>query len=302
MTATWRTKGVIVTTPQIFEGLIRTRWDQANAAGKILYRSDTLTTQTIEQGGITLHLLHNACRDAYDQSTKSIDKPASRTVPFYDGFNPELARTADGRFKILGNKFACQQYQCILVPTEPQEVLTAEFLGTSLRLATEHPFLTFIYNALNAGKTVPQQYWLVSFHAYHPFDGFEAHLSLLGTVHGILVQKRDVPCYMLTLPLSGDIQSATAILMRLVDYMQAKSFNLFLYGNHAFFIPREDVEIPVGFENHRFGGLEMIGCFVMKSAGALQSVDPDVLLQGIREISYQPASQKRLETYLCGNG
>lgn len=73
---------------------------------------------------------------------------------------------------------------------------------------------------------------------------------------------------------------------------------MFLFSNRAYFIPRENIEIPDGFENHRFGGLEMIGYFIMKSMDALETADPTKLFSAIRQISYQPAHQQSLETFL----
>lgn len=283
------------------EQLIKQRWDQANAEGKILYRVDTLTTRSIEHEGITLQLVHNGCRDLYDHSTKSIDKPVSNATPFYDVSSVELARTADGCFKVLGNTFACIQYQCILAPSEPQHSLTTDFLKSSLRFASEHPSLTLMYNAINAGKTVPQQYWLLSFHRYDIFHNVDKNSYDLGMIQGIPVTKHDIPCYMLTLPFSDNIHSMAILLFRLSNYVEFKNFNLFLYDNKAFFIPRENMEIPMGFPNHRFGGLEMIGCFVMKSIEALQIADPITLFNAIQEISYKPLKQSKFEAHFRQN-
>ena len=86
---------------------------------------------------------------------KSIDKVVKENKPFADGSNPELLRTADEQFKIIGNRFACMQYQSVLVPVETQNMITIQFLKASLRFAVDHPHLTLMYNALNAGKTVP---------------------------------------------------------------------------------------------------------------------------------------------------
>ena len=277
---------------------IREQWDFWNSEGAILYRPDTLTTRSVIQEGVKLHLIHNACRDVYDRSLKSIDKPIGNKTPFSDGTNPELARTADQQFKVLGNRFACMQYQSILAPVETQETLTSSFLGISLQFACANPELTLMYNAINAGKTVPHQYWLLSFSAYETLKRPLGTYQLLGMVSGLALYKCDVPCYMITFDISEDTAVAVEILCRLIGFMEQKNFNLFLFSNRAYFIPREDVEIPTGFENHRFGGLEMIGYFIMKSVETLESADPAMLLDGIRQISYDQTNQRRLERHL----
>jgi hypothetical protein len=293
-------EGTAMTEFPNFEELVKARWDEANAAGLILYRSDTLSTRNLEHEGMTFHLVHNACRDVYDRSPKSIDQPAS-LVPFSDGANPELVSTADGRFKVVGNRFACLRYQCVLVPVEPVAELTDDFLAASLHFAAEHPGLTLMYNALGAGKTVPHQYWLLSFSHYAPLANFSGSCELLGTSSGLALLRRRQPCYALTFGFDGRVDVATALLSLLSGYMGGRNFNLFLHARQAVFIPREEIEVPPGFTNHRFGGLEMIGCFVMKSAEALNIADPAALLEGIRAISYRPERQQALETFLLPN-
>lgn len=277
---------------------IRKQWDQRNAEGAILYSADTLQMRTIRHKEAVLHLIHNACRDVYDRSPRSIDKPVGAQGPFSDGSNPELVRTDDRWFKVLGNRFACMQYQSILVPIETQAVLTPSFLEASLRFAIKHPALTLMYNAINAGKTIPHQFWLLSLHTYKTLEQALRGNRPLGIVRGLLLQKREAPCYMITFDIRGDSEVAADILYKLTCFMDHRDFNVFIFANHIYFIPRESIEVPVGFENHRFGGLEMIGYFVMKSAEALESADPVVLLGGIRQISYRPANQDRLERYL----
>jgi hypothetical protein len=282
------------------EQLIRDAWDEANAAGQIMFRSDTLTTKDLAHEGASFHLIHNACRDTYDRSAKAIDRPSAPAKPFADGSNPELARTEDGWFNVVGNRFACVRYQCVLVPVEPLEELTAEFLDAGLRFAEAHPQLTLMYNGLGAGKTVPAQFWLLSFARYDALVDFSQGCELLGKADGFDVFKRREPCYALRFNFAGRTRDAASLLLRLAERLGGRNFNMFLYDQHVVFIPRENVEIPSGFENHRFGGLEMLGCFIMKSVDALDSADPAILLRGIREIGYAPANQDQLEAFIRG--
>lgn len=80
--------------------------------------------------------------------------------------------------------------------------------------------------------------------------------------------------------------------------MGHKNYNIFIYNGAVHFIPREDKEIPDGFGNHRFGGLEMIGTFIMKSEDEYNSVDPDKLLQGISQINFTAKNRKNIELFL----
>ena len=128
-----------MTETQEFEDLVKSRWDEANASGHILFRADTLSVRQVLHDGVPFHLLHNACRDVYDRSPKAVDRPVSPATPFSDGSNPELAQTPDGRFKVLGNRFACLRYQSILVPVETTEVLTEDFIAASLCFAPTTP-------------------------------------------------------------------------------------------------------------------------------------------------------------------
>jgi hypothetical protein len=277
---------------------IQTEWDYWNRSGVILYRSDTLTTKNVSYSGKNCYLIHNACRDVYDQSKKIIEKPRDKKQPFTDNSNPELTKTPDKYFKILGNKFACMQYQSILVPTMTQENITPKFLAHSLSFAYQNPSLTVMYNALNAGKTVPHQYWLVSFSEYKTLKKPDAYYKPLGKVSDHQIWKTDDPCYLITFEIDENVSKTVELLFSLTQYMQSKSFNIFLFANRVYFIPRENVEIPVGFEEHRFGGLEMIGYFIMKSLTALENANPEKLLSGIQQITYQVKNQELLESYL----
>ena len=280
------------------EELIQRRWDQSNAEGLIVYSAETLRTRTIIHQDIPLYLIYNSSRDVYDRSQKSIDRPAGAQSPFSDGSNPELARTEDQTFKILGNRFACVRHQSILVPIETQEIITLVFLKKTLHFSIQHPQLTLLYNAINAGKTVPYQYWLLSFQNYETLIHPPNLYKLEGKIHGISLYKRETPCYMIAFDISENIETVSEILFKLINFMEHKNFNMFVFSNRVYFIPRENLEIPAGFENHRFGGLEMIGYFVLKSAEAFESADPIDLIDGIHQISYKQAHQHHLEKYL----
>jgi len=280
---------------QQFEDLLKTKWNEANESGQITYRADTLSTRRLEHEGTALHLIHNACRDAYDRSVKAIDRPAAQAKPFAGGSNPELAETNDGRFKVVGNRFACVQYQCILVPKEPVEELTEEFLAASLEFAAAHPTLTLMYNALGAGKTVPQQFWLLSFAHYDLLADFMTGGEPAGTFQGLDLVRRKEPCYAVGFDFGGRVGDATLLLSRLNQQVGGKNFNMFLFNRRAAFIPRRPIETPTGFEGHRFGGLEMLGHFIMKSFEALDQADASQLLAGIREIGLKPEEQARFE-------
>lgn len=277
---------------------IQGEWDRYNQDGVILYREDTLSVRRAQHDKVELMLIHNACRDVYDRSQKSIDRPAGTAVPFADGSNPELATTDDDRFKILGNRFACMQYQSVLTPVKPLTDISVDFFVQSLKFAKEYPELTLMYNAINAGKTVPNQYWLLSFHAYEALAAPTDSDQLIGYIDGRPIRKRMKPCYLVTFQIGDQIESSAGILFKMVMYLGEKNFNIFLFNDRVFFIPREDVEIPTGFGNHRFGGLEMIGFFVMKSVEMLRSANPAQLVDGIREISYGERNQARFEEFL----
>ena len=281
-----------------FENEIRQQWDYWNNEGVILYQYETLTTRKIEYGDIELHLIHNACRDVYDRSTKAIDKPGSKKKPFADGSNPELAQTENNKFKIVGNRFACMQYQSVLVPVIEQTELNHQFLNASIQFALGHPNITLMYNSLGAGKTVPNQYWLLSFHQYETLDPKQPVYQSLGSVKGHHFYKRQEPCYMVVFDIENKLSQATEVLHHLISYVEQKNFNVFIFSNRIYFIPREDIEIPDGFENHRFGGLEMIGYFIMKSLDLLEAAKPEPLLKGIQQISFQEENQLKFEDFL----
>lgn len=273
---------------------IQNNWDKANGNGDILYRDDTLTEKDVPYGDITFHLIHNECRDAHDQTLK-------KAAPVKE-VNPEVARTEDGWFKIEGRRVSCMRYQSALVPVEPLDELTEPFLEALCRFALEHPSLTLMYNGLGAGKTVLAQFCLVSFSRYDALVGFNDQSEPLCRARGFEIARRLEPCYALSFKFTGEASKAAVLLFRLAKYMEERNFNFFLFDETAFFIPRENVEIPTGFDNHRFGGLEMLGCFVMKSVQALHSADPEKMLRGIREISLKPERQSGLEAFLSKLG
>lgn len=282
--------------PNSLEERIKAAWDRENAAGVIRFRGDTLRLRTIRQDGLELTLIHNACRDEYDRRVHQL--PASGRAALQESDNPELARSADGYFTILGNRFACLRYQCLLVPVVLTPELSLEFFTRSLRFAAAHPGLTLMYNAVNAGKTMPGQYWLLSFHPVANLGPGPHPPGTVARIQGLHLARRQSPCYLLQFRFEAKLEQAARILMTLVDYMEGRNFNIFLAQYQAFFIPRQDLEIPAGFDGHRFGGLEMLGTFVMKSAVALEEADTGQLLQGIRQITYSAEKQKQLEAYL----
>ena len=81
---------------------------------------------------------------------------------------------------------------------------------------------------------------------------------------------------MLAFDIHNEIHFAAEILYQLVSYMEQINFNIFVFSNRVYFIPRENIEIPAGYENHRFGGLEMIGYFIMKSLAALEAAESPI--------------------------
>lgn len=280
------------------EERIKAAWDRENAAGVILYRGDTLRLRTITSDGMELHLIHNACRDGYDRSAKPLDQ-SNGAVPAGDsGADPELARSEEGNFIILGNRFACLRFQCLLRPAVLTPELSRDFFAASLRFAGAHPALTLMYNGVNAGKTMPGQYWLLSFHTYDSLANGNHRNGTVAHIRGLLLERRQSPCYLLRFRFEENVEKAARILMALVKFMEGRNFNIFLARHQAYFIPREDLEIPDGFDHHRFGGLEMLGTFVMKSAAALEEADGAHLVQGIRQVSYGAGKQHRLEAYV----
>jgi hypothetical protein len=114
------------------------------------------------------------------------------------------------------------------------------------------------------------------------------------------VARRKTPCYLIAFDFSNRVATAARFLFRLSEYLEFKNFNIFLHANRAFFIPRRNIETPTGFDGHRFGGLEMIGYFVMKSAESLMTADPAKLIGGIREIAFGPEEQREFEKKLSG--
>jgi hypothetical protein len=281
---------------QEFEARLKEAWDHAAAEGRILHRTDTLTTRTIEANGTTLVLLHNACRDEYDRTVQArgvgADLPSLTRTD-----DPELLRV-DETFVVRGNRFACVRYQSIMSPIEPITEVTQGFIRTSLDFANRHPGLMLMYNALGAGKTVSNQFWLLSLRAYDNLLRLLRQASAVAGLEHTATQISHEPCYTLNFATEPDVDLAATLIHELIAYMGNRNFNIFLHDKRAVFIPREDVEVPPGFGTHRFGGLEMIGCFVMKSADALQLADGPRLVDGIHAIRYRPEHQAVLEPWL----
>jgi hypothetical protein len=275
-------------------------WDQAAAAGRILHTSETLTVRTVPAGSQTLKLLYNSCRDAYDRRLR--EQGETRALPALPQTqDPELLRTAEG-FVVRGNRFACVRYQSLLAPAEPLDDMTPAFIAASLAFAQRHPALTLMYNALGAGKTVASQFWLLSVSPYENLRQLLHRAQPRGIADGgVPVSVAHEPCYAITFDVQTRPDAAAALLHALASSMGKRQFNIFLHEHQAVFIPREPIEVPAGFEHHRFGGLEMIGCFVMKSADALNAADADHLSAGIRQISYSRPRQERLEAWLVAS-
>jgi len=280
-----------------FQSQLKERWDDKNKQGIILFRSDTLKTKTITQGNVMLQLVHNSSRDVYDKSVPKSAPPQKKTCPFCGELDNELLTIAKQNLRILGNKFACMQYQCLLVPLQHQETLTQENLKGILEFAFNNPEIVFLYNSPNAGKTVPHLYWLMSFHPYQNLTDDVCQGERIHKTDNITISRRFIPSYSLEIK-SADWHQISELLYKLIEFMGHKNYNIFIYNGAVHFIPREDKEIPDGFGNHRFGGLEMIGTFIMKSEDEYNSVDPDKLLQGISQINFTAKNRKNIELFL----
>jgi hypothetical protein len=276
---------------------IKIRWDLKNTEGNILYKLETLKTRELNYEDFTIHLIHNSCRDVYDKISKNISHHKNEDCPFCGNSELELKKTSDQFFRILGNRFACIQYQSILVPVVHQEVITQDFLKVSLEFSKNHPQLTLMYNAAQAGRTVSHLYWIISFQEYKILTqpGIK-HFSLC-EINGTLIQTRKIPTYMIEFDLK-DITSTADLLYTIISHLSHKNFNMFLHLNRVYFIPRENIEVPNGFHDHRFGGLEMIGYFIMKSEEEFKSMDTKKVIRGMEQIALRAENQERLEKYL----
>jgi hypothetical protein len=286
-----------ISAEQALEVRIQEAWDERNVAGVITYRAETLRTKKLTYAGLLLEIISNSSRDAYDRAPKMVE---DRTMlcPFCEDSTLELARSADGFFRILGNRFACMRYQSILAASDHQEELDADFLRRSIQFALCHPRLTLLYNAPNAGRTVPHAAWLLSFHNYEGLTRYTGELSVAGRIGDLLVLRRERPAYTFEVELSPHPADANVFLLKLASRSAQRDFNIFLHAGRAFFIPRQSIETPNGFENHRFGGLEMIGCFVMKAGRDFLLAEPKRLVRGIAEISLHSTRQAHLESTL----
>lgn len=280
-----------------FQSQLKEKWNNKNSQGIILFRADTLNIRTLLHKNITLHLVHNSSRDLYDNSPRNLQTSEKEMCPFCGELDNELFSTHDGRFRILGNKFACMQYQSLLVPIRHQEVLNLETLQWVLEFAFAHPEIVLLYNSANAGKTVSHFYWLMSFYPYETLVNSDYRGIEIYKAENISIFRRLIPSYALEIQIK-DSGKVVGLLFKLIEFMAHKNYNLFIYNNTVFFIPRENKDIPEGFGNHRFGGLEMIGTFIMKSITEYLSADPEKLLSGISQINYKEENQKKIETFL----
>ena len=96
-----------------------------------------------------------------------------------------------------------------------------------------------MYNALGAGKTVPHQFWLLSFSSYASLADFADHCDAIGASHGIQLLRRRDPCYALYFRFAGRINAAARLLVQFCDYVAGRNFNLFLYAHQAVLILRK---------------------------------------------------------------
>lgn len=82
---------------------------------------------------------------------------------------------------------------------------------------------------------------------------FEKKLSNLNN-KGISDEKKILlddlnPDYNRGLMVARNPTSAADLIYKLISYFSHKNFNLFIHSSHVYFIPREDIEIPDGFQN-----------------------------------------------------
>lgn len=281
----------------LLENIIKDEWNKKNSENILFYSPETLKKRTIHSGYTPLYLIHNSIRDVYDRLSSDHSKHQVQLCPFCGILDNEILKICDDKLRILGNKFACMQYQSIVVPQEHIEILTEEYLNYIITFAFQHPTLTFLYNADNAGKAVKHCYWLMSFYEYEPLREPFDKATLLYSSKDFSILKREIPSYRVEFEVS-DKENIVNLIMKTVSFVENKNFNLFIYANRIYFIPRENIETPDGFNQHRFGGMEMIGYFIMKSKKDFESVDSQKLLTGINQISYNKSNQEKFESYI----
>ena len=258
-------------------------WDQANVRGEILWRADTLRTRTVNLDGVPVEIVHNAVRDAYDLSPKTIDRAQAPDDPF--AHNPLLLETK--AFKFYGNPFSCMQYQCILVPHDTRTPLNLDFVHNLVAVAQAKPELRILYNGLGAGKTVPHEFALLSLHHYP----------------GLAVEpSRDLPSH----PAVGIVTSGgTYRFVFPLDHQllwtlcaAQHPFDFILHDGLATFIPRKPIEAPLE-KSYRFGGLEMIGTFIVKSREQFDTAEPSTLWQAAVSVCLDEMERSGLEQWLA---
>lgn len=275
-------------------------WDEANARGDITFRADTLREKQLAYSGLIFDVIQNSTRDVYDRAAR-LPAPPAGDCPFCGDLNPVLAQTSDGFFRVLGNRFACIRYQCILVAAEHQTNLDEQSITHAVGFALSHPELTLLHNSPHAGQAVPHTAWLLSVKHYDALDRHPEDLAVIGSRAGIMIQRRTRPAYRIEFDLPGDAAAGASILASLAARTNHRNFNIILSRRRAYFIPREPVEVPAGFDGHRFGGLEMIGYFVMKSESDFHNADARRLAGGIAEISLLPSHRAEFEAAMTGS-
>jgi hypothetical protein len=262
--------------------LIKKAWDQANVSGEILWRADTLQMRQVDVEGIKVEIIYNSVRDAYDGSVKTIDLPQVLDDPF--AHNPLLAETE--AFKLYGNPFSCMQYQCILVPRDVNKPLGSALIRDFTAVAEAMPELRILYNGLGAGKTVPNEFTLMSLHDY-PGLFIKATRSVLSRAEVGIVSAGGA--YRLVFPLDPEL------LWTLCD--AGHPFNFLLHDGLVTFIPRKPIEAPLE-PSYRFGGLEMIGTFVVKSREQFDAANAALLWQAAASVCLDERERTDLEKRL----
>jgi len=262
---------------------IKRAWDEANRVGEILWRADTLMTKAVAHRGLQMEVVYNSVRDSYDKSVKAIDRPSAPDDPF--AHNPLLAESEV--FRLYGNPYSCMRYQFILVPKLTRTSLSVEFISELVAMARVMPSLRVLYNGRGAGKTIPQEFGLVSLHDY-PGLSVPPGRTLACRPSVSIVTAAGV--YRLVFPLDHELLWAMCRI--------GHPFDFILHDGRATFIPRKPIESPVD-PSHRFGGLEMIGTFIVKSREQFHSADVGALWEGVVSISLDDLERQSLELRLA---
>lgn len=257
-------------------------WDAANNSGRIFWRADTLQIRCVYVDGLGVEIVYNSVRDAYDRSVKAIDRPQTSDDAF--SHNPLLLETE--AFKLYGNPFSCMRYQCILVPHDAKTPLGLSFIGDLIAVAEAMPELRLLYNGLGAGKTVPQEFALISLHDY---PGLLAkpirNLSVRPDI-GVVAAGG---AYRFVLPLNPEL------LWTLCEC--GHPFDFLLHDGLVTFIPRKPVETPLE-PSYRFGGLEMIGTFIVKSQEQFDTADASRLWHAAVSVCLDETERAAMESQI----